>query len=299
MLEAQSMSRRTLLTRSAQTLGAAVLLSPFESILNALTLGTSRVKGRLKQSACRWCYNKIPLEEFAKSAAGLGLQGVDLLNDPKDWPVIKKYGLVSTMTSGAGTIPDGCNRKDLHDQLEREFQMNIPRAAENGVPNVITFSGNRRGMSDGEGLENTVLMLNRVKGLAEKHQVTICLELLNSKVDHRDYMADHTTWGAEVIKRVNSPRVKLLYDIYHMQSMSGDHIRNIQRYGKYISHYHTGGHPGRNEIDETQEIYYPAIVKAIVATGYKGYIGQEFVPKAKDKAGMLESLKKCVLICDV
>jgi hydroxypyruvate isomerase len=249
----------------------------------------------LKQSACRWCYRDIPLENLAKAAAEIGLKGIDLLNDPNDWPVVKKYGLIPTMTSGAGTIPDACNRKDLHDKLEKEFQTNIPRAAENGVPNVITFSGNRKGMSDGEGLENTVAILNRVKGVAEKHNVTICMELLNSKVNHKDYMFDHTAWGVEVIKRVNSPRVKILYDIYHAQIMEGDIIRTIRENIQHIAHFHTGGNPGRNELDDSQELNWRTIAKTIADLNFQGYVAHEFVPKRDP----LTSLREAALLCDV
>jgi hydroxypyruvate isomerase len=253
-----------------------------------------KLKGRLKQSVCRWCYRNISIEDLSKAAADIGLKGIDLIG-PADWPTVRKYGLIPTMTGGAGTIALACNRKDLHDKLEKEFQENIPRAAEHGVPNVITFSGNRQGMSDGEGLENTVIMLNRVKGLAEKHGVTICLELLNSKVDHKDYMCDHTAWGVEVVKRVNSPRVKLLYDIYHMQIMEGDIIRTIRDNIQYIAHFHTGGNPGRNELDDTQELNWRTIAKAIADLGFSGYFAHEFVPKRDP----LKSLREAALLCDV
>jgi hydroxypyruvate isomerase len=252
------------------------------------------LKGRLKQSVCRWCYRNLSIEDLSKAAADIGLKGIDLIG-PADWPTVKKYGLIPTMTGGGGTIANACNRKDLHDKLEKEFQENIPRAAENGVPNVITFSGNRQGMSDGEGLENTVIMLNRVKGLAEKHGVTICLELLNSKVDHKDYMCDHTAWGVEVVKRVNSPRVKLLYDIYHMQIMEGDIIRTIRDNIQHLAHFHTGGNPGRNELDDTQELNWRTIAKAIADLGFSGYFAHEFVPKRDP----LKSLREAALLCDV
>ncbi|HEU0176791.1 MAG TPA: TIM barrel protein [Blastocatellia bacterium] len=297
-IQINNLSRRAMLLKTATGLGAASLLTLSNpSYANPLWQGESgaKLKGRLKQSACRWCYRNIPLEDLAKFASEIGLKGIDLLNDPNDWPVVKKYGLIPTMVTGAGTIPDACNRKDLHDKLEKEFQTNIPRAAENGVPNVITFSGNRKGMSDGEGLENTVTMLDRVKGLAEKHNVTICLELLNSKVDHKDYMCDHTAWGAEVIKRVNSPRVKLLFDIYHMQIMEGDIIRTIQQNIQHIAHFHTGGVPGRNEIDDTQELNWRTIAKAIADLNFQGYIAHEFVPKRDP----LTSLREAAMLCDV
>lgn len=295
----QPLSRRAMLAFSSKSLAGAALFGALGQPSAAAdwlpSLPPSSAKGRLKQSACRWCYRNLPLDTLAQAAAGMVLKGLDLLNDPKDWPTVKQYGLVPTMTSGAGTIADACNRKDLQDKLEKEFQTNIPRAAANGIPNVITFSGNRRGMSDGEGVENTVLLLNRVKALAEKHSVTICLELLNSKVDHQDYMADHTAWGAEVVKRVNSPRVKLLYDIYHMQIMEGDIIRTIRQNIQHIAHFHTGGNPGRNEIDETQELNWRAIALAIAELGFTGYVAHEFVPKRDP----LKSLQEAVQIFDV
>ena len=294
----KTLSRRAMLQKTAAGLSATSLLALSDSIHSTpiwQSATSARLKGRLKQSACRWCYRNIPLEELAKFASGMGLKGIDLLNNPNDWPVVKKYGLVPTMTSGAGTITDACNRKDLHDKLEKEFQTNIPRAAENGIPNVITFSGNRKGMSEGEGIENTVAILNRVKGVAEKHNVTICVELLNSKVDHKDYMCDHTAWGVEVVKRVNSPRVKLLYDIYHMQIMEGDIIRTIRENIQHIAHFHTGGNPGRNELDDTQELNWRTIAKAIADLGFQGYVAHEFVPKRDP----LQSLREAALLCDV
>src|SRR5262245_4016068 len=295
MLNSERLTRRAMLRGTVTGLGATALLGLSDSIGIASNLIKQRkVGGRLKQSACRWCYRNIPLEELAKAAADIGLKGIDLIG-PADWPVVKKFGLVPTMTSGAGTIPDACNRKDLHDKLEKEFQENITRAAENGVPNVITFSGNRKGMSDGEGLENTVLMLNRAKGIAEKHNVTICLELLNSKVDHKDYMCDHTAWGVEVIKRVNSPRVKLLYDIYHMQIMEGDIIRTIRQNFDHIAHFHTGGNPGRNELDDTQEVNWRTVAKAIADLNFQGYVAHEFVPKRDP----LKSLREAAELFDV
>ncbi|MDX2032736.1 MAG: TIM barrel protein [Blastocatellia bacterium] len=289
-------TRRDMLLRTAAGVAGGALLAP-EEIGNAaprwLQAGGA-AGGRLKQSVCRWCYNKIPLDDLAKYAASIDLKGIDLIQ-PNDWPIVKKYGLTPTMTSGAGTIADGCNRRDLHDKLAKEFEANIPRAAENNVPNVITFSGNRKGMSDGEGIENTALILDRVKGLAEKHGVTICIELLNSKVDHKDYMCDHTAWGVEVVKRVNSPRVKLLYDIYHMQIMEGDVIRTIRQNIGHIAHFHTGGNPGRNELDDTQELNWRTIARAIADLGFQGYVAHEFVPKRDP----LKSLKEAVDLCTV
>jgi hydroxypyruvate isomerase len=251
-------------------------------------------KGRLKQSVCRWCYKSIPLEDLARDSAKLGLKGMDLI-EPDEWPVVQKYGLTPAMTTGGGTIPDGLNRKENHDKIEKQFRENIPRAAAAGVPNVITFSGNRRGLADAEGIDNCAIGLNRVKAIAEDKGVTICLELLNSKVNHKDYQCDHTAWGVEVMKRVSSPRVKLLYDIYHMQIMEGDVIRTIQQNIAYIGHFHTGGVPGRHELDGTQELNYRAVAEAIVALGYQGYFAHEFIP-VRDP---LKSLGEAVELCDV
>src|SRR5499427_7452109 len=251
-------------------------------------------RGRLKQSVCRWCYKDIPLEDLAREAAKLGLKGMDLIG-PEEWPVVQKYGLTPAMTTGGGTIPDGLNRKENHDRIEKQFRENIPRAAAAGVPNVITFSGNRRGQPDAEGADNCVIGLNRVKKIAEDKGVTICLELLNSKVNHKDYQCDHTAWGVDVIKRVDSPRVKLLYDIYHMQIMEGDVIRTIRDNIAYIAHFHTGGVPGRHEIDGTQELNYRPVAEAIVALGFQGYFAHEFVPTREP----LKSLAEAVALCDV
>jgi hydroxypyruvate isomerase len=272
--------------------------SAFETLavgaLAAQTPSASPLKGRLKQSVSRWCYGKMSLEDLCKAAVRIGLKGIDLI-DSKDWPTVKKYGLVPSMTPGAGTIPDGLNRIENHDKLEREFRENIEKAAKAGVPNVITFSGNRRGLPDEEGIANCVTGLNRVKKIAEDKGVMICLELLNSKVDHHDYQCDHTAWGVEVIKRVDSPRVKLLYDIYHMQIMEGDVIRTIRENIQYLAHFHTGGVPGRHEIDNTQELNYGAVAKAIVDLGFQGYLAHEFVPASSDP---IKSLEEAAKLCD-
>jgi hydroxypyruvate isomerase len=300
MIAMPNITRRKMLTQTAAGLGATAILGMPDffggaSMPASNLFASQKVGGRLKQSVCRWCYNKIPLEDFAKAVSEMGIKGIDLLNDPKDWPIAKKYGLVSTMVTGAGNIPDACNRKDLHDKLQKDFEENIARAAENGIPNVITFSGNRKGMSDGEGLENTVLMLNRAKGIAEKHGVTICIEYLNSKVDHKDYMFDHMGWGVEAIKRVNSPRVKILYDAYHAQIMDGDIIRTIRANIQHIAHFHTGGNPGRNELDDTQELNWRTIARAIADLGFQGYVAHEFVPKREP----LKSLREAAELFDV
>jgi hydroxypyruvate isomerase len=260
-----------------------------------LSTGSARAAGgRIKQSAARWCYAKIPLDELCQQAVKIGLKGIDLL-EPEDWPVAHKYGLVTAMAKGGGTIPDGWNRKEYHPKLLAELRDRIPKAAKLGIPNIIALAGNRRGMSDAEGMDNVVAGLGRVKALAEDQGVTVCLELLNSKVDHKDYICDHTAWGVEVMKRLNSPRMKLLYDIYHMQIMEGDVIRTIKENIQYIGHFHTGGVPGRHELDGTQELNYRPICEAIVGTGYTGYVAHEFVP-VRDP---LKSLEEAYKLCDV
>ena len=235
-------------------------------------------KGRIRQSVCRWCYEKTPLDELCAYGAKIGLRGVDLLK-PEEYEIPRKYGLICTMAyGGGGDIGESMNRPANHAAIEAAFRTNIPLAAKAGVPNIITFSGNRKGMNDDEGARNTVVGLNRLKKIAEDNGVTICLELLNSKVDHHDYMADHTAWGVKVMQEVNSPNVKLLYDIYHMQIMEGDVIRTIRDNIQWLGHFHTGGVPGRHELDETQELQWATVMRAIAESGYKGYVAHEFVP---------------------
>ncbi len=253
------------------------------------------LKGNINHSVSRWCYGKIPLDDLCRFCQQLGVKSVELVGY-KDWPTLQKYGLTCAMTSTGLGIDKGFNRLEYHDQLVTDLEKLAPLAAEAGMPNIICMSGNRQGMDDEEGLKNCAIGLKRVMGLFEKHKVNLVMELLNSKVDHADYMCDHTSWGVALCKEVGSERFKLLYDIYHMQIMEGDLIRTIRDSAEYIGHYHTGGNPGRNEIDETQEINYPAVMRAIVATGYQGFVGQEFVPTAEDP---LVSLEKCVRICDV
>ena len=257
---------------------------------------TVQRKGRLKQAATRGCFGKgMSLEDQCREAARLGLKGIDLVGQ-KEWPTLKKYGLLATMCpAGGGSIPEGINRKENHAEIEKTFRENIQAAAEAGMPNVITLSGGRKNLTDEEGLDNSVILLNKVKALAEDKQVTICLELLNSKVNHPGYMCDHTKWGAEVCKRVNSPRVKLLYDIYHMQIMEGDVIRTIRDNIQYIGHFHTAGNPGRHEPDETQELNYRAIAQAIVDLNFTGYLAHEYSPVRE----ALKSLDQAISICDV
>jgi hydroxypyruvate isomerase len=252
-------------------------------------------KGRIKQSVSRWCYQKIPLDDLCAYAAKIGLKGVDLLG-PEEYEVPSRHGLVCSMAyAGGGEIPTALNRVENHARIEEGFRKNIPLAAKAGVPNVITFSGNRAGMSDEEGAKNTIIGLNRVKKIAEDNGVTICMELLNSKVNHKDYMCDHTAWGVQVVQAVNSPRIKLLYDIYHMQIMEGDLISTIQQNIQWLAHFHTGGVPGRHELDGTQEVQWDGVMRGIAATNFQGYVAHEFVP-SRDP---LTSLREAVDLCDV
>lgn len=255
-----------------------------------------KLKGRINHSVCKWCYGSIPLDEFCKAAKAMGISSVELLG-PDEWPTLKKYGLTCAMPWGAGKgISEGFNDEKLHDELVASYESIFPKLAAAGYDKVICFSGNRRGISDEQGLQTSAKGLKRLMKSAEKYKVTMTMELLNSKVDHKDYQCDTTKWGVDLVKLVDSDNFKLLYDIYHMQIMEGDVIRTIKNNHKYFSHYHTGGVPGRNEIDATQELNYPAIMQAIIDTGYKGHVAQEFIPKKTDK---LASLKDSIRICDV
>jgi hydroxypyruvate isomerase len=275
----------------------AVALAEAGRPAKALALSADRVvkNGRLKQSVSRWPYNAIPLPDFCKAIAGMGLDAIDLLEEP-DWAIARDHGLTCSMAyAGGGSIRDGLNVTANHDAIVRNFERLIPRAAALRIPNVITFFGNRRGMSDEMAIANCVTGLNRVKKIAEDSGVTICVELLNSKVNHPDYQGDRTAFGVAVVKAVASPRVKLLYDIYHMQIMEGDLIKTIRDQHGFIGHYHTGGVPGRHELDGTQEVNWPAVCRAIVDTGFGGYLAHEFVP-TRDP---LTSLAEAVALCDV
>ena len=252
-------------------------------------------KGRVRQSVCQWCYPHISLEKLAEFGAQIGLRGIDLLQ-PEQYDVPRRYGLVCTMGyAGGGEIGKALNRMENHAAIEEAFRKNIPLAAKAGVPNVITFSGNRAGMADDEGARNTIAGLNRLKKIAEDQGVTICMELLNSKRDHHDYMCDHTGWGVRVVQEVNSPNVKLLYDIYHMQIMEGDLITTIRENIKWIGHFHTGGVPGRHELDGSQEVQWDGVMRAIADAGFSGYVAHEFVPAGDP----MEGLRRAVELCDV
>jgi hydroxypyruvate isomerase len=265
------------------------------ALASQLPAAESSGSGRLKQSVSRWTYSKFSVDDLCQHAVRIGLKGIDLV-DAKDWPIIQKYGLTPSMTPGAGTIPHGFNRRENHDALVKEMEENITRAAAAKVPNVITFSGNREGLPDAEGIENCVIGLNRCKKFAEEKGVTINMELLNSKVNHKDYQCDHTAWGVEVMKKVDSPRVKLLFDIYHMQIMEGDIVRTIRDNYAYLGHFHTGGVPGRHEIDGTQELNWHFVAQAIADLKYQGFIAHEFVPAGKDP---IASLQHAYEICKV
>jgi len=257
-----------------------------------------RVLGRIKQSLSHWCYGKVKIEDLAREAARIGYRSIEM-SGADTWTAIKKHGLAIAIIGGHGTLTNGLNRRENHDRIEKEIRRNIDVAVENGIPSLICFSGNRGGISDDEGAKNTADGLKRVAGYAEEKKITLCLELLNSKVDHKDYQADHTSWGVDVCKRVGSPRVKLLYDVYHMQIMEGDLIRTIRSSIEYIGHFHTGGNPGRNDIDDTQEIHYPAVMRAIAETKYDGYVSHEFVPKGKTPEEIIAAIEKAFAICDV
>lgn len=292
-----STNRRSVLKKMGAALGASFFTGGLTNRLAAADQAMGyEVKGKIKHSVCKWCYRDISMEDLCKAAEGIGLSSIEIVG-VEDWPTLQKYGLTCAMGNGVSLgIPKGWTDPQYHEELIKLAEEFIPLAAKYNVPNLIVFSGNRNGMDDETGMINSAKGLRKIMSLAEKHKVTIVMELLNSKVNHKDYMCDRTTWGAALCEMVGSERFKLLYDIYHMQIMEGDVIRTIQDHHQYIAHYHTGGVPGRHEIDESQELYYPAIMKAIVDTGYTGYVGQEFVPAREDK---LASLAQGVQICDI
>ena len=283
-----------------KTLGAGAAAATLDTrLLHAADDDSHEAKlaGRLKQSVSRWPYSKIPLPEFSKAVAAMGLKAIDLLQ-PNEWDIVREHGLVSSMgypTDRRDFLSNGFNNPASHPMLLRELEQSIPLAAKHAVPNVIAMFGNRQGRSDAEGIANCIAGLKRIAPLAEEQKVTVCVELLNSKVDHKDYQGDHTAFGVEVMKGVGSPRVKLLYDIYHMQIMEGDVIRTIRDNSQYIAHFHTGGVPGRHELDGTQELNWRAVAAAIADTGFTGYLAHEFVP-TRDP---LTSLKEAFAICNV
>jgi len=294
--------RRDFLTR---TLSAGAGVAAVTALLRQQVAAADAVMGKMRHSVCKWCYKDIPLETLCLVAKEIGLESIELL-DPPDFLTIKKHGLHCAMVSfptaegpegkKIGSIPHGFNRTENHDLLVQAYEPLLKVSAEAGFKQVICFSGNREGMSEEQGLENCALGLKRLLPMAEKLGVTLVMELLNSKVNHPGYMCDHSAWGLALCEKLGTPHFKLLYDIYHMQIMEGDVIATIKKHHSHFAHYHTGGVPGRAEIDETQELNYSAIIRAIQSTGYTGYVGQEFIPKRADKMG---SLKQAVKICTV
>ncbi len=288
------MKRRKFIQASA--LSSLLLVSCKDTINSSLETSTKfQLKNNINHSVCKWCFNDIPLEDFLKLLNELGVKAIDLIG-PKEWPILKKYNIECSMCNGAEiSLTKGWNNEKYHDTLIKNYLEMIPKVAEAGYKNLICFSGNREGMSDDVGLQNCVKGLSKIMPLAEKHGVIIQMELFN-QINHPDYMCDSSKWGIKLCKALGSENFKLLYDIYHMQIQEGDIIRTIKNNHQYFGHYHTAGVPGRNEIDDTQELYYPAIMKAILETGYKGYVAQEFIPKAENK---IASLKESFKICDV
>jgi len=290
------MNRRSAIKTAS--IGTAAMLGG--SIAEAQTVSAKQdfvapLRGYIRHSVSYWCFNRFPLDEFAQFCKRIGIQSIELLN-PDQWSVVQKHGLTCAMAQGAGMgIDNGWNSPDLHDRLVASYEEVIPLVAKAGLTNLICFSGRRRGVTDEEGLNNCEKGLKRIIKTAEQHNVVLQMELLNS-FGHRDYLCDRTNWGVELCKRIDSENFKLLYDIYHMQIMEGNIIETMTRNIQYIGHIHTGGNPGRNEIDETQELFYPAIMRALLRTGYRGFVGQEFVPRAADP---LASLRRCIHICDV
>lgn len=290
MTDSTNLRRRDFLA----ALGATTVIAG--TVTSAQAAAPAARPGRLKQAICRGVFRglDLDLDGICRETARLGGLGIDLVG-PADFPTLKKYGLIPTMVPGGGSIKSGINDTKNHAELERQVRELIGQAAAAGAPNVIVMAGDRAGISDEQGLKNCVDFLNKVKGSAEERKVTLCMELLNSKVNHPGYMCDHTAWGVEVCKQVNSPRVKLLYDIYHMQIMEGDIIRTIKDNIQYIGHFHTAGNPGRHEFDETQELYYPAICRAIADLGFQGYLAHEYTPTKQP----LETLDRMMKLCEV
>ena len=301
------MNRRSFLMTTGQSLALTAAAASLASRLNAADAAVAAAAPgtRINHSVCKWCYGSIPLEDLCVAGKAMGLKSIELLMPP-DFATLQKHGLTCAMVSfpkgktaagvEVGGIPKGFNRLEHHDALVAAYEPHLKAAAEVGAKQVICFSGNRDGMDDQQGLENCVTGLKRLLPLAEKLGIKLVMELLNSKVNHKDYMCDYSHWGVDLCTRLDSASFGLLYDIYHMQIMEGNVIATIRANHRWFAHYHTGGVPGRNEIDDTQELYYPAIMRAIADTGYQGFVGQEFIPKRPDK---IASLKQAVGICSV
>jgi len=290
----EPITRRTAL---GLIVGSAVLPDVAASLEAETRRADPLPAGRLKQSVCRWPFTAVPFPDLCTAGVAMGLSGIDLLNAP-DWDFVRKYGLVCSMGYPADRrdfIATGFNDRANHAMLLKELEDAIPLAAQHGVPNVIAMFGNRKGRSDAEAIANCVAGLNQIKALAEEKSVTICLELLNSKVDHKDYQGDHTAFGVEVVGQIASPRVKLLYDIYHMQIMEGDVIDTIRANRQWIGHFHTGGVPGRHELDDTQELNWKGIAAAIADTGYAGFVAHEFEPTRDPVTSLRQAVQTCTV----
>jgi hydroxypyruvate isomerase len=294
---ASNQNRRTLLRNIALGTSIAIAAPAISFAKNFEEKKTYALKGNINHSVSRWTFGYLSLDDLCKAVKDIGFSAIDLVA-PKDWPTLQAHGIYSSMcyTAGKNDLYNGLNNPANHEQLIKEYLETIPIMAKAGYKNLICFTGTRSGMDDETGMKNCNDALKKILPFAEKNGVTMVMELLNSKIDHKDYMCNHVEWGAELCKRISSENFKLLFDIYHMQIQEGDIIRNIRDYHQFIAHYHTGGIPGRHEINDTQELHYPAVMKAIVETGYKGYVAQEFMPTYPDK---LDSLREAIKICDV
>ena len=295
-----STSRRKLLKQLAAGSLAATVIPSLQACAEFNMEENEKLKGNINHSVCQWTYDFLSLEQLCVEAKKMGMKAIDLLG-PKEWPVLEQHGLQCSMCyiGGKRSLTEGWNNPKFHEQLIKDYLETIPLVAKAGYKNLICFSGNRNGMDDAVGLKNCAEGIRQIMPEAEKNNVMIQMELLNSKVDHKDYMCDKTPWGVELCKAVGSPNFKLLYDIYHMQIDEGDVIRTIRDNYQYIGHFHTGGVPGRHEINDSQELYYPAIMQAILDLGYKGYVAQEFIPTGKTNEEKVTALKKAVKVCDV
>jgi hydroxypyruvate isomerase len=293
-----TMDRRSFLaggaTSVASAVAAAKAFGQSDPAPSPAAASAAAPSPSFRHSVCRWCFGGVELDELCRQAKGMGIASVELLSEP-DWATVARHGLTCAIANGPTSIPQGLNRRENHDRIARESERLLPLVAKAGIPQMIVFSGNRFGRSDAEGMDICVEGLQRIVPMAEGHGVTLVMELLNSKVDHGDYMCDRTPWGVELCKRVGSDRFRLLYDIYHMQIMEGDVIRTIREAAPFIGHYHTAGNPGRNEIDATQELNYAAIAKAIAETGFRGFVAQEFIPKRDPMTSLREAIATCTV----
>jgi hydroxypyruvate isomerase len=293
------MNRRTIIKSFAVGTAGLAINKNVASAMITEDSDMYKLKGNIKHSVCRWTYNFLPLEELCTVANNIGLKAIDLVG-PKEWNILKSHGLDSSMCNGAEiSLTEGWNHKEYHATLIKNYTEHINLVADAGYKNLICFSGNKKGMDDETGLNNCVEGLKQIMALAEKRGVIIQMEVFNSKVNHPDYMADNTKWTIELCKKLGSSNFKILYDIYHMQISEGDIIATINKNHEFFGHYHTAGVPGRHEIDDTQELFYPAIIKAVLDTGFNGYLAQEFIPTAKENSDKIKALKKAVRLCDV